>query len=201
MKEIIKHSLLSVRRKINQNNIQNCFELFGYDFIMDDDFNLWLIEINTNPCIEESSELLKHYLRRMIEDMVKLVIDPEFPNPKRKKPSDDQAKSRKTKSKSKKKNKKGKSKKVTRKFSFNKNDDLDVNDVLKKDEEVLIESPNKSHDAEDRNIKTSARKNKPLNIMKNSQQDEKLSNSMFLLEHDLYTDLCNEQEEHSFRTY
>lgn len=49
MKEMIRHSLLSVRRKLNPNNRKFCFELFGYDFIMDSDFNLWLIEVNTNP--------------------------------------------------------------------------------------------------------------------------------------------------------
>ena len=36
-----------------------CFELLGYDFILDSDMNPWLIEVNTNPCIEQSSELLK----------------------------------------------------------------------------------------------------------------------------------------------
>lgn len=87
MKEMIKHSLLSVRKKLNPNNREFCFELFGYDFIMDEDLNLWLIEVNTNPCLEESSNMLKYYLRRMVEDMIKLEIDPKFPNPKRYKKS------------------------------------------------------------------------------------------------------------------
>lgn len=85
MKEMIKHSLLSVRRKLNPNSREFCFELFGYDFIMDEDFNLWLIEVNTNPCIEESSTMLKYYLRRMIEDMIKIEIDYHFPKPSKKK--------------------------------------------------------------------------------------------------------------------
>jgi len=33
-------------------------EIFGYDFILDHDLNPWLIEVNTNPCLEESSSLL-----------------------------------------------------------------------------------------------------------------------------------------------
>jgi len=52
--------------------------LFGYDFILDEDFNQWLIEVNTNPCFEESSQLLKCYLPRMIEDMLQLTIDQLF---------------------------------------------------------------------------------------------------------------------------
>lgn len=81
MKGMIKHSLLATRKKLNPNNYKMCFELFGYDFIMDEDFNLWLIEVNTNPWLEESSNLLKHYLRRMVEDMIKLIVDPDFPCP------------------------------------------------------------------------------------------------------------------------
>jgi hypothetical protein len=40
---------------------------------------MWLIEVNTNPCIEESSQLLKVLLPRMIEDMLKLTVDKVFP--------------------------------------------------------------------------------------------------------------------------
>ena len=53
--------------------------MFGYDFILDEDFNVWLIEVNTNPCLEESSQLLKELLPRMVEDMLKLTIDQVFP--------------------------------------------------------------------------------------------------------------------------
>ena len=84
MKNMVKHSLIAARKKLNPNNVKMCFELFGYDFIMDEDFNTWLIEVNTNPCIEESSTLLKFLLRRMVEDMLKLVVDSEFPCPHKK---------------------------------------------------------------------------------------------------------------------
>lgn len=48
----------SVKNKINKNNRSNCFELFGYDFMIDNQFKVWLIEVNTNPCLEESGTLL-----------------------------------------------------------------------------------------------------------------------------------------------
>lgn len=57
MKEIIIHSFEAVKKKLKTGK-NCCFELFGYDFIIDDDMQAWLIEINTNPCIEESSKLL-----------------------------------------------------------------------------------------------------------------------------------------------
>jgi len=66
MKEKISISLQSVRDKLDKNSRSFCFELFGYDFIVDKDVNLFLIEVNTNPCLEESSQLLKMLLPRCI---------------------------------------------------------------------------------------------------------------------------------------
>ena len=59
---------------------KHCFELFGYDFIIDEDLNTWMIEVNTNPCLEESSNILKMYIPRMIEDMLCLSVDALFNN-------------------------------------------------------------------------------------------------------------------------
>ena len=38
--------------------------------------NNYLIETNTNPCLEESNELLRRLLPRMIDDMLAIVSDP-----------------------------------------------------------------------------------------------------------------------------
>ena len=46
--------------------------------MIDSDFNTWLIEVNTNPCLEESSALLKMYIPRMVDDAFKLTIDEIF---------------------------------------------------------------------------------------------------------------------------
>ena len=58
--------MMSVRRKINRNRRLKCFEIFGYDFMIDSDLKVWLIEVNTNPCLEESSPILEELLPRMI---------------------------------------------------------------------------------------------------------------------------------------
>ena len=78
MQGIVRKTFNAVRKQIDPNRRKNCFELFGYDFILDEDFNLWLIEVNTNPCLEESSSLLKMLLPRMIEDMLQLTVDKLF---------------------------------------------------------------------------------------------------------------------------
>ena len=79
MHEIVVKTFAAVRKTIDPNRRKFCFELFGYDFILDEDFNQWLIEVNTNPCLEESSQLLVMLLPRMIEDMLKLTVDLSFP--------------------------------------------------------------------------------------------------------------------------
>jgi len=79
MKQIITHSLSSVKQKLNLNNRKLCFEIFGYDFMIDSDFAVWLIEVNTNPCIEESSPLLKALIPRMLDNAFTLTIDKIFP--------------------------------------------------------------------------------------------------------------------------
>ena len=84
MKALIIKSMQSARKKMDPNNRKFCFELFGYDFILDEDFNMFLIEVNTNPCLEESSNILKMYLPRMVEDMLKITVDNVFPKLRKK---------------------------------------------------------------------------------------------------------------------
>jgi tubulin monoglycylase TTLL3/8 len=43
--------------------------------MIDSAFKVWLIEVNTNPAIEECSNVLKKLIPRMIDDMFKLTID------------------------------------------------------------------------------------------------------------------------------
>ena len=78
-REIIKHTMLCAKNKINFNNRIHCFEIFGYDFMMDEDKNIYLIEINTNPGLEISSELIGELVPRMIDDALLLTVDDLFP--------------------------------------------------------------------------------------------------------------------------
>ena len=77
--EIVKHSVLSVRNKININNLNYCFEIFGYDFMLDEDKNVYLIEINTNPGLEISSDIIAELVPRMIDNSLLLTVDELFP--------------------------------------------------------------------------------------------------------------------------
>ena len=48
--------------------------MFGYDFMVDSDFSVWLIEANCNPCLDESSkDMSKIKTFEMIKYVVKII--------------------------------------------------------------------------------------------------------------------------------
>jgi tubulin--tyrosine ligase like protein 10 len=51
-----------------------CFELFGFDFLLDDNLNPYLIEINTNPAIYTDTQVQKDLLPKLVEDIVKMSL-------------------------------------------------------------------------------------------------------------------------------
>ena len=38
------------------------FELFGYDFLVDEDYRVWLIEVNNNPYIGTPNATMKQVI-------------------------------------------------------------------------------------------------------------------------------------------
>jgi len=49
--------------------------------MIDDDMKVWLIEVNTNPCLELSSSHLARLIPSVVESALKLGLDPVFPPP------------------------------------------------------------------------------------------------------------------------
>lgn len=60
--------------KLNPNNYKYSFEIFGFDFIIDSEFKPWLIECNTNPCLELSSPLLSQLIPEMLSSALNLIF-------------------------------------------------------------------------------------------------------------------------------
>ena len=78
IKEIITISMRCAKDKINKNGRSYQFEIYGYDFMVDSDFNVFLIEINTNPGIEISSPWIQIIIPRMLDDALRLTVDKVF---------------------------------------------------------------------------------------------------------------------------
>ena len=68
----------SVKEQIHKNGNNYQFEIFGYDFMLDENFNLFLIEVNDNPGLEESSPWIQIIVPRMLDDALRLTIDELF---------------------------------------------------------------------------------------------------------------------------
>jgi hypothetical protein len=79
IKDLIIDTILSVKNQLNPNKRKDCFELFGYDFLIDEDFRIWLIEVNTNPNFGIANEYIADLLPKMIDDMTKIIADPIYP--------------------------------------------------------------------------------------------------------------------------
>ena len=44
------------------------FELLGYDFMIDDNLDVWLIEINQNPCLSTLTPYQDKFITKLLED-------------------------------------------------------------------------------------------------------------------------------------
>jgi hypothetical protein len=82
MKKMVFESVNSVKDRIISANTNKTFQLLGYDFLLDESYNIWLIEVNCNPCLEESSQLLGKLLRQMLTGLIVLsdLEDPKSTN-------------------------------------------------------------------------------------------------------------------------
>ena len=78
MKFLVKISFKSVGSKLLRITPVLCFEIFGYDFILDNDFRPWILEINNNPGLGISSPVIEKLVPRMIDDALRLTIDKIF---------------------------------------------------------------------------------------------------------------------------
>ena len=57
------------------------FEIFGFDFMLDEDFKVYLIEVNTNPCLETPCTLMTKIMTDMVDSGLRIALDPLYPPP------------------------------------------------------------------------------------------------------------------------
>lgn len=66
MRRIAADSIKATAIYLDRCKHENNFELFGLDFMIDEDYKVWLIEINTNPCLELSCGILDRLIPHLL---------------------------------------------------------------------------------------------------------------------------------------
>ena len=57
------------------NARDNSHQLYGYDFMLDEDLGVWLIEVNTSPQLTHSTSVTERMVKALAADLVKLMVD------------------------------------------------------------------------------------------------------------------------------
>ena len=79
MKDLIIDSVLSVKDTMNPLHKKNCFEIFGYDFLIDEDFRVWLLEVNSNPYLGILNDFIENLMPRMMNELLQKTVDLIYP--------------------------------------------------------------------------------------------------------------------------
>lgn len=74
IKFLIFHSLLAVKEVIT--NDRHCFELYGYDILIDDKLNPHLIEVNASPSLSTTTTTDRLIKEEVLADAMRIVIPP-----------------------------------------------------------------------------------------------------------------------------
>jgi tubulin monoglycylase TTLL3/8 len=83
IKKIVLYTLECVQDMVE--NTKSAAELYGYDIMIDQDYNPWLIEINSSPAMDYSTPVTKELVKQVLEDTVKVMVDYHYAKGKKKK--------------------------------------------------------------------------------------------------------------------
>lgn len=56
-------------------NRKNSHEVYGFDLMVDNNYNVWLLEINSSPTMEYSTSITEKYVKIMQDDLIKVVLE------------------------------------------------------------------------------------------------------------------------------
>jgi len=79
MKSLVADTIRAAGAKLNPKEVNNCFEVFGFDFMVDASFRVWLIEVNSNPCLELCNSYLSYLIPKMLDEALQVTLDRVFP--------------------------------------------------------------------------------------------------------------------------
>lgn len=73
MMDIAKWSLMCASECIEHR--KNSWELYGFDFMVDDNYNTWLIEINSSPACDYSTPTTERYVQKALVELLSVTLD------------------------------------------------------------------------------------------------------------------------------
>lgn len=78
MRTLVADSFKAVYGKVDPYRRIHSFEIYGFDFMIDDSFKVYLIECNTNPCLELPCPLLSWVISELLDNSFRVALDPLF---------------------------------------------------------------------------------------------------------------------------
>lgn len=73
LKAAVIYSVLAVRDQCEHRH--NSHELFGYDFMVDEDLNVWLIEVNSSPSMDYSAPTTEKLVKQVLKELPRLILE------------------------------------------------------------------------------------------------------------------------------
>ncbi|XP_024239355.1 protein polyglycylase TTLL10 [Oncorhynchus tshawytscha] len=73
MQQIMIHCFFAVKAKLDRK--LGYFDLIGCDFMIDDDFKVWLLEMNCNPALHTNCEALKEVIPSTVVETLDLTLE------------------------------------------------------------------------------------------------------------------------------
>ncbi len=68
IQRIMLNVIESIRMRLKRR--VGCFGLFGYDFMIDEDMKVWLIEINVNPALTTNTNTLVQAIPPVVQESI-----------------------------------------------------------------------------------------------------------------------------------
>jgi hypothetical protein len=78
--KIVKTLLLQVKGRLkpwtfsDSTSKINCYEMLGFDILLDENYKAWLLEVNLNPIFSWNSPAVDAYMELTISDMFKIIL-------------------------------------------------------------------------------------------------------------------------------
>ncbi|XP_030279131.1 protein polyglycylase TTLL10 isoform X2 [Sparus aurata] len=73
MQQIMTQCFFAVKSKLDRR--LGFFDLIGCDFMVDEDFKVWLLEMNCNPALHTNCEVLKEVIPRTVVEALDLTLE------------------------------------------------------------------------------------------------------------------------------